>query len=76
LFLAGLALLSRTPGVHATDADLVAFYESGNQRRILLSGLYVLPLAAVAFLWFIASLRQWMEMSSRKTITFWQPFRC
>ena len=66
LFLAGLALLSRKPGVHATDADLVAFYESGNQRRILLSGLYVLPLAAVAFLWFIASLRQWMEMSSRK----------
>ena len=66
LFLAGLALLSRTPGVHATDADLVAFYESGDQRRILLSGLYVLPLAAVAFLWFIASLRQWMEMSSRK----------
>ena len=65
LFLAGLALLTRTPGAHATDADLVAF-TSGNQRRILLSGLYVLPLAAVAFLWFIASLRQWMEMSSRK----------
>src|SRR5215210_1315612 len=62
LFLAGLAMLARTPGVHTTDADLVAFYASGNQRWILLSGLYVLPRAAVAFLWFIAALRQWVEM--------------
>src|SRR5215217_1149575 len=65
LFLAGLAMLARTPGVHSTDADLVAFYASGNQRWILASGLYVLPLAAVAFLWFIAALRQWVQMSSR-----------
>jgi hypothetical protein len=66
LFLAGLALLTRTPGAHSTDQELVAFYASGEQRWILLSGLYLLPLAAVAFLWFIASVRQWMEMSSRK----------
>lgn len=65
LFLVGLALLARTPGQHASDAELVAFYESGNQRWMLLSGLYVLPLAAVAFLWFIAALRQTGEMSSR-----------
>jgi hypothetical protein len=65
LFLAGLAMLARTPGVHTTDTDLVTFYASGDQRWILLSGLYVLPLAAVAFLWFIAALRQWVEMSSR-----------
>jgi hypothetical protein len=43
----------------------VAFYASGNQRWILISGLYVLPLAAVAFLWFIAALRQWVQISSR-----------
>jgi hypothetical protein len=65
LFLTALALLARTPGEHASDADLVTFYESGNQRWILVSGLYVLPLAAVAFLWFIAALRQWVELSSR-----------
>ncbi len=65
LFLTALAMLARTPGEHASDADLVAFYESGNQRLMLFSGLYVLPLAAVAFLWFIAALRQWVEMSSR-----------
>jgi hypothetical protein len=65
LFLAGLAMVTRTPGVHATDADLATFYASGERRLIVLSGLYVLPLAAVAFLWFIAALRQWVEMSSR-----------
>ena len=64
LFLAGLALLARTPGVHATDADLATFYASGERRWMLLSGLYVLPLAAVAVLWFVAALRQWVEMSS------------
>jgi hypothetical protein len=64
LFLASLGLLARTPGVHASDADLAVFYASGDRRLIVLSGLYVLPLAAVAFLWFIAALRQWVEMNS------------
>src|SRR5215210_1352282 len=66
LFLVGLAMLNRTPGPRSTDQELVAFYASGAQRAIVLSGLYVLPLAAVAFLWFIAALRLWVEISSRK----------
>src|SRR5918998_219252 len=66
LFLVGLGMLARTPGPRSTDQELVAFYASGAQRGLVLSGLYVLPLAAVAFLWFIAALRQWVEMSSRK----------
>ena len=56
------------PGLRActpADADLATFYASGDRRWVLLSGLYVLPLAAVAFLWFVAALRQWVEMSSR-----------
>jgi hypothetical protein len=65
LFLAALALLTRTPSARSTDQELMTFYASGEQRWILLSGLYVLPVAAVAFLWFIAALRQWVEMSSR-----------
>ncbi|MCC2627635.1 MAG: hypothetical protein K0S14_1285 [Thermomicrobiales bacterium] len=65
LFLAGLVMVARIPGVHATDADLATFYASGERRLIVFSGLYVLPLAAVAFLWFVAALRQWVEMSSR-----------
>ena len=66
LFLVGLAMLARTPGPRSTDQELATFYASGAQRGLVLSGLYVLPLAAVAFLWFIAALRQWVEMSSRQ----------
>jgi len=66
LFLVGLAMLNRTPGPRSTDQELAAFYASGAQRAIVLSGLYVLPLAAVAFLWFIAALRQWVERRSRR----------
>ena len=65
LFLTALALLTRTPSARSTDQELVNFYASGEQRWILISGLYVLPVAAVAFLWFIAAFRQWVEMSSR-----------
>jgi hypothetical protein len=64
-FLVGLALLARTPRAHASDEELVAFYTSGEQRWLLIGGIYVLPLAAVAFLWFIAALRQWEVGSSR-----------
>jgi hypothetical protein len=64
-FLVGLVMLARTPRGHVTDQELVTFYSSGEQRWLLVGGLYVLPLAAVAFLWFIAALRQWEEGSSR-----------
>jgi hypothetical protein len=66
LFLVGLGMLVRTPSPLSTDQELATFYASGSQRGLVLSGLYVLPLAAVAFLWFIAALRQWVELSSRK----------
>ena len=66
LFLVGLGMLARTPDLRSTDQELANFYASGARRGLVLSGLYVLPLAAVAFLWFIAALRQWVELSSRK----------
>jgi hypothetical protein len=65
LFLAGLLLLARTPSLHASDQELVAFYASVETRWILLGGLYVLPFSAVAFLWFIAALHEWVECSGR-----------
>jgi hypothetical protein len=66
LFLVGLVLLARIPDPHASDQQLVSFYASGEQRWVLLSGLYVLPLSAVAFLWFIAAFREWAEQCGRK----------
>jgi hypothetical protein len=39
----------------------VAFYASGSQRRIVLAGLYVMPFAGIAFLWFSVALRTWIR---------------
>lgn len=63
-FLAGLLSFSQAPRKGASDAEIVSYYSGSNQELVLLSGLYLLPFAAVAFLWFIAALRQWVEMSS------------
>ena len=65
LFTAGMVLLLRPAPSLASNQALVAFYASGNQQWINIGGLYLIPFAAVAFLWFIAALRQWAELSER-----------
>jgi hypothetical protein len=66
LFLASMWVIGETPGPGATDQALVDFYASEDKRRVTLVGLYLLPLAAVAFLWFISLLREWVSASSRR----------
>jgi hypothetical protein len=65
LVVVALLAFTQAPPVGASDAALMGFYTSGDQRLIQLGGLYLLPLAAVAFLWFIAALRAWVEVSAR-----------
>jgi hypothetical protein len=65
LFVVALLSFMQSPPVDASDAELVAFYRNSDQRLIQLGGLYLLPLAAVAFLWFIAALREWVTSSTR-----------
>jgi hypothetical protein len=57
LFLLAYMLLTSTPRAHAPDEEIVAFYRSGSQRRMVLVGLYVMPFAGIAFLWFSTALR-------------------
>lgn len=64
LFLLSYWLLTSTPGAHASDEELVTFYESGSRRRLILVGLYVMPFAGIAFLWFSVALRAWIRASS------------
>lgn len=64
-FLAGIACFSRSPRLNASEAELLAYYGGSGQDLTLLGGLYLLPFAAVAFLWFIAALRGWVEHSTR-----------
>jgi hypothetical protein len=61
LFLISLWLLSAGPGPKATAAQLVRFYHSGAQRRLLLAGLYLMPFAGIAFIWFIVAQRMWIR---------------
>jgi len=65
LFVVALLSFTSAPKAGASDAEVVAFYGGSNQRLIQLGGLYLLPFAAVAFLWFIAALREWVAGSAR-----------
>lgn len=65
LYILSYALLTTTPGPAATDAEIIEFYSSGRQRRLILVGLYVMPFSGIAFLWFIVALRMWIARSAR-----------
>ena len=66
LFLLSYWLLTGTPGARASDAELSTFYTSADSRRLILVGLYLMPFAGIAFLWFIVSLRMWIAHSVKQ----------
>jgi hypothetical protein len=66
LYILSYFLLQQTPGPTATDAEIVTFYSAGGQRRLILIGLYVMPFAGIAYLWFIIALRMWIEGMARR----------
>ena len=57
LFVVALVFVQRTPGVRASDATYAAFYQSGNGSDLVTVGLYLVPFAGIAFLWFMAAVR-------------------
>jgi hypothetical protein len=66
LFLVSYWLVSGQPGPHASDAEVLAFYATEAPRRLVLVGLYLMPFAGIAFVWFIVALRMWISGSSRR----------
>jgi len=66
LFVAGLLLVSTAPGGSAATEQVRAFYDGDGARLVMLGAVYVLPFAAVAFLWFIASLRSWLRFRASR----------
>jgi hypothetical protein len=66
LFLASFFIKQQAPGSDATDAEIVEFYSSGASRSLLLVGLYIMPFAAIFFIWFTVSLRMWVSGSIRR----------
>jgi hypothetical protein len=65
-------LKSRAPGLNASDAEIVSFYSDPNNRRLILfAGLYLIPFAGIAFIWFIVSLQMWESGSAiRQNVLF------
>ena len=66
LFVLSVYVLAKAPGPRASDETIIQYYSGTDGRWLSTVGLYLLPLAAVAFLWFIAALREWVSGSSRR----------
>lgn len=66
LYILSYFLLQLTPGATASDVEIVRFYNSGEARRLILVGLYVMPFAGIAFLWYIVALRMWIKFSTKQ----------
>ena len=60
-------LKGRAPDMDATDAEITAFYSDPDERRVVVfAGLYLLPFAGIAFIWFSVALRMWVAASARR----------
>ena len=63
-------LLSGLPPEDATNEEIRSFYRDESSRQVLLVGLYLVPFAGMAFVWFVVALRMWIEASraSRRSL--------
>jgi hypothetical protein len=58
LFLVAWFLLRDSPSSDATDSELLAYFgDPDNRLRSTIAGLYIIPFACIAFIWFVAALR-------------------
>jgi len=66
LFTVALVLTTSIPGPKATNDELLAYYAAGGTTLPVAIGLYLMPFAGIAFLWFIVALRMWSAASVRR----------
>ena len=66
LFTVAFVLTMSVPGPKATDEELIAYYAAGGGSLPVTIGLYIMPFAGIAFLWFIVALRMWSAASVRR----------
>jgi len=57
LFVVAILLARAHPARGSTAAEIASFYLDQDAGRIALFGLYLIPFAGIAFLWFIAAIR-------------------
>jgi hypothetical protein len=68
LFVIAWFLLRGSPSFDATNQELVDYYGDPDQRRnSVIAGLYVIPFAGIAFIWFMAALRdRYLRLAARE----------
>jgi hypothetical protein len=68
LLLAAFWLIKvRAPAITAPDSTIANYYtNSTNRHAVLIAGIYLIPFAAIAFIWFIVALRMWAVMSMER----------
>lgn len=64
LFVAALVLMHRAPGLADPDARYAAFQANGGDGILVAVGLYLVPLAGVAFLWHMTAMRALLDTLS------------
>src|SRR3954464_1349393 len=57
LFTVALIALRQQPLVGATDSEIIDWFNAGNAGFVVVAGLYLAPFSGIAFLWFIAVIR-------------------
>ncbi|MBP2368089.1 hypothetical protein [Pseudonocardia parietis] len=61
LFVAALVLLHRAPGLADPDTRYAAFQAGGGDGLLVAVGLYLVPLAGIAFLWHMTAMRALLD---------------
>jgi hypothetical protein len=70
LFVIAWFLLRESPSYTATDQELLDYYGDPDRRRnSVMAGLYVIPFAGIAFIWFMAALRdRYLHFATRENM--------
>ena len=58
LFIGSVLLLRKQPGAGSSAAEIQRWYLLDSARHLAIVGLYLVPFAGIAFLWFMAVIRQ------------------
>ena len=61
LFTLGLVLVNKIPRVGSPDSTYTAFYSAGSGGVLVTVGLYLVPFAGIAFLWFMMAFRALLD---------------
>jgi hypothetical protein len=66
LFTVALYLVTSVPGGRSTDEEIREYYRSEALSTATTVGLYIMPFAGIAFIWFSVALRMWAAASERR----------